>query len=251
MLGVAHRLPYALKPLMRVLRRPVKYRHQTPIDLTIWGLKLRLMPRGNLSEQKLYSAPQLFDRMEFAVMRRLLEPGAVMVDVGANAGAYSLWAHHCMAGRGRIIAVEPDPEMRRRLGYNIATNSLTTIEVHPIALSDHEGSAILHVNERQRGANSLERKDSGREGLRVPVTSLVGLLERCGVEKVDVLKLDIEGHETVVLGHFISHVPERLLPRAVICEFKPETRGEIEALMGRRQFALSGTSRQNFIFERS
>ena len=34
------------------------------------------------------------------------------VDIGANAGIYSFWAHRCMGGNGRILAVEPDPEMR-------------------------------------------------------------------------------------------------------------------------------------------
>jgi len=112
-LGIAHRLPYLLKPLTKILRRPAKYLARTPLDLVIWGLKLRLLPRGNLSEQKFYTAPQLFDPDEFAVLARVLATGGVFVDVGANAGIYSYWATQCMTKGGRILAVEPDPEMRR------------------------------------------------------------------------------------------------------------------------------------------
>lgn len=251
MLAVAHRLPRWLKPVTRALRRPVKYHHPTPLDLTIWGLRLRLLPRGNASEQKLLSAPQLFDPEEFRLVRRLLLRGGVMVDVGANAGAYSFWADRCMDGRGRVIAVEPDPEMRRRLAFNIATNGLTGIEVHPLALSDHDGTAVLQVNPGQRGTNTLEPGQVGRTGVTVPVVTLTALLDRCGVTSVDVLKLDIEGHEPAVLRHFLTHAPDSLLPRAVISEFKPDTQTEILALMRGRGYVPRETTRMNFIFERT
>ena len=45
-LAVSHRLPPALSALTKLLRRPVKYGWATPLDLEVWGLKLRLLPRG-------------------------------------------------------------------------------------------------------------------------------------------------------------------------------------------------------------
>ncbi len=101
-LALSHRMPAALSSLTKLLRRPVKYGWATPLDLEIWGLKLRLLPRGNMSEQKLYTSPKLFDRREFVLLAQRLKPGGVFVDVGANAGIYSFWAHRCMQGRGRI-----------------------------------------------------------------------------------------------------------------------------------------------------
>ena len=76
-LALAHTLPPALSALTKLLRRPVKYGVTTPLDLAVWGLKLRLLPRGNMSEQKLYTAPQLFDRDEFALLAQRLKPGGI------------------------------------------------------------------------------------------------------------------------------------------------------------------------------
>lgn len=250
LLAIAHRLPRWLKPVTRLLRRQMYYHYHAPLDLTIWGLRLRLLPRGNLSEQKLLSAPQLFDFKEFRLIRQVLRPGGVMVDVGANAGAYSFWADRCMDGKGRVLAVEPDPEMRRRLAFNLATNGTTGIAVYPVALSDREGTAILQVNPGARGTNTLEASVRGKETITVPVTTLTTLLADAGVTSVDVLKLDIEGHEPTVLGHFLEHAPDSLLPRVVISEFKHDTQAAIVALMRKRGYESYRKTRMNFMFER-
>lgn len=254
-LKLAHAMPPSLSALTKLLRRPVKYGVTTPLDLEVWGLKLRLLPRGNMSEQKLYTAPQLFDRDELALLQRRLKPGGVFVDVGANAGVYSFWAHRCMQGRGRIVAVEPDPEMRRRLEFNARGNGLTDIELCPVALSDHEGQAELQVNPRQRGQNTLdlgEAKRAGgeRQSLTVPLTTLLALLQGKGIAKVDVLKIDIEGHEPPVLRHFLTHAPESMWPGAVISEFKDQTASDILGLFEQRGYRRRETTKLNFILER-
>lgn len=256
LLRLAHAMPPALGPLTKALRRPAKYQVQTPLDLLIWGLKLRLLPRGNISEQKLFTAPQLFDREELALMARRLGHGGVFVDIGANAGIYSFWAHRCMEGQGRILAVEPDPEMRRRIEFNLATNGLTDIELLPVAVSDHEGVADLHVNPRQRGTNTLERAEAERAGggrvtIRVPVTTLLALMQERGLGRIDVLKIDIEGHEPPVLRHFLTHAPEAMWPGAVISEFKEETAGDILDILRACGYRRRKTTKLNFIFERS
>lgn len=235
-LALSHRMPAALSALTKLLRRPVKYGWATPLDLEIWGLKLRLLPRGNMSEQKLYTSPRLFDRDEFALLAQRLKPGGVFVDVGANAGIYSFWAHCCMQGAGRIVAVEPDPEMRRRLTFNMRSNGITDIDLCPVALSDHEGTAELHVDPTQRGTNTLDAVEAERAGvprklLNVPVTTLLALLQGQHIARVDVLKIDIEGHEEPVLLHFFSHAPETLWPATLIIEIKePATNRTLELL---------------------
>jgi FkbM family methyltransferase len=254
-LALAHAMPPALGGLTTLLRRPVKYRATTPLDLDIWGLKLRLLPRGNHTDQEIYTAPQLFDREELALLRDRLRPGGVFVDVGANAGIYSFWAHLCMQGQGRILAVEPDPEMRRRLAFNAQSNGLGTIDLCPLALSDHEGEAELRINLRQRGQNTLEAAEASRTGdphqvLKVPLTTLVALLASKDIDHVDVLKIDIEGHEPPVLRHFLTHAPESLWPGAVISEFKADTAADILGLLAERGYRRRKTTRRNFILER-
>jgi FkbM family methyltransferase len=255
LLALAHAVPPPLARLVLLLRRPVKYGVHTPLDVTVWGLKLRLLPRGNMSEQKLLFAPQLFDRTELALLRGTLRPGGCFVDIGANAGVYSFWARRCMGASGRVLAVEPDPEMRRRMAFNVAGNALPGIEVAPLALSDHAGEAELWVDPGQRGQNTLEAGEAARAGgarhkVKVALATLPELLRERGIERVDALKIDIEGHEPPVLRHFFDHAPPALWPALVITEFKPATAAGIEALFTARGYRRRTTTDLNFVFER-
>lgn len=258
LLRACHAVPGGVPALHRLviwLRRPVKYGVAHPLDVTQWGLKLRLLPRGNMSDAKLLFAPQFFDRAELLWLARVLQPGSVFVDVGANAGIYSFWAHHCMQGRGRIVAVEPDPEMRRRLRFNLDSNGLDDVHVAPVALSDRQGTAELFVNLAQRGENTLaleEARAAGgeRSALTVALDTLLHLLQSRGVTRVDALKIDIEGHEPPVLRHFYAHAPESLWPRLVIVEHKPKTSAPLAELFAACGYTLQLATALNWVFER-
>ena len=235
LLAASQRVPRVLRRLVFLLRRPIKYGVHHALDVTVWNLRLRLLPRGNMSEIKLLFAPQLFDRDELALLGACLPAGGVFVDVGANAGVYTFWALHCVQSSGRVIAVEPDPEMRRRLAFNLRSNSADNVEICPVALSDADGEGELLINPSQRGENTLAHDEARRAGgervvHRVPLRTLVGLLAERGVERVDALKIDIEGHEPAVLGHFFAHAPRTLWPRLAITEYKPSTAAAIETL---------------------
>lgn len=236
-LGLAHDVPagWPLAPrLVKVLRRPIKYGRQACYDVTIWGLKLRLTPYGNNSESKLLYAPQLFDSMERDFLTARLRPGATFIDIGANVGSYTYWACHCLAGHGRIVAFEPDDEMRARLEFNLRTNEISQVEVVAEALSDHAGTAVLHINRLQRGENTLEASQAAVVGgdrvtQTVRVGTLLNRLQVLGVTRVDALKIDIEGHEMPVLRHFFEHASQSLWPRAMLAEHKHDS----EDLVGR------------------
>ncbi|MDA8646659.1 FkbM family methyltransferase [Porticoccaceae bacterium] len=254
LLKIAHRVPVSMAFLTKPLRRPIKYYLTTPIDLTIWGFKLRLLPRGNMSEQKLYTAPQLFDREELSALKRCLSPGSVFIDVGANIGIYSYWAHKCMQGNGSIIAVEPDSEMRQRLAFNATNNNMTNIEISPVALSDREATAEFYINSNQRGENTLDAEEAARAGgtrstQTVQLMPLITLIEKYKLRKIDALKIDIEGHEPTVLKHFLTNAPQSLWPKLVISEFKHQTAKDILELFKERGYRQRTTTKLNFILE--
>lgn len=241
LLAASHRVPHALRRLVLLLRWPIKYRVRHALDSRIWNVKLRLLPRGNMSEVKLLFAPQLFDRDELALLGAALPAGGVFVDIGANAGAYTFWALRCVQAAGRVLAVEPDPEMRRRLAFNLRSNGIGNVELCPVALSDVDGEGELLIRPSQRGQNTLARDEAARAGghrvlHRVPLRTLLGLLEERGVARIDALKIDIEGHEPAVLGHFFAHAPRTLWPGLAITEYKSSTAAAIEQLFVTRGY---------------
>lgn len=251
-LRLGQMLPAWAGPLNKVARHPVKYWLDTPVDLRIWGLKLRLSPRGNISEQKLYSAPALFDRAEFAALKQVLGQGGTFADIGANAGIYSLWAHVASQGRARVLGFEPDPEMRRRLAFNLASNGIQSITLLPWALSDADGTARFWINDGQRGTNSLEAPSGPvqRRAVDVQIRTLTGVLAEEGVTRLDAMKIDVEGHEPQVLGHFFAHAPQELWPRLLICEVQHLSDGTRGAFVPQDHYVLAARTGLNAIWRR-
>lgn len=226
MLSMAHAVPAhwpGARKLIQALRNPIKHGGQPCYDVTIWGLRMRLSDRGNRSERRLLLAPQLFDPEERAFVAAHLQPGGCFVDIGANAGTFTFWAHRCMQGRGRIVAFEPDPEMHARLRFNLEANRLDHVALEAVALSDHAGTATLYVDRSQRGRNTLdasmaEATGGDRVAQTVALDTLWSRLQALGVDAIDVLKIDIEGHELPVLRHFFANAPRPAWPKALISE---------------------------------
>lgn len=248
--GLSARVPFLYR-IALLLRRPLKYGSTHAFDVDVWGLRLRLLPRGNISEAKVLFTPQFFDRAELDWLASHLHSTGTFIDIGANAGAYSFAMRSRFGGDIRILAVEPDPEMRRRIAFNLATNDIRNIEVCPVALSDKQGEAQLELSVTQRGQNALVDAPSGGANIvTVPLDTLASLLQSRGINSVDALKIDVEGHEIRVLGHFFANAPQNLWPKAIVTEYKGDTSAEILRILGGSGYVQVRTTKLNWLFER-
>jgi FkbM family methyltransferase len=122
----------------------------------------------------------------------------VVFDVGANAGIYSLAA---LATQPDAIvhAFEPTPEIAARLRETAKLNGLDRLHVHEVAVSSENGFATLKRCRGELGTNegmNFIAPDGGPcSAERVKTVSLDQFCQRNSVEYVDLLKLDIQGHE--------------------------------------------------------
>ena len=90
----------------------------------------------------------------------------------------------------------------------------------PVALSDFEGDATLVIDAYQRGQNSLRDGQAASAGQsQVPVTTLLALCAAQGITQIRAMKIDVEGHEPRILGHFFEHAPVTLWPKAMVIEY--------------------------------
>jgi len=192
-----------------------------PVDGQRLGSKMRLNPVGNASERRLLVCPQFFDAEVLALLATRITPDFVFIDIGANAGTYSLFVAGRAGSNARILAVEPNPGARERLTCNLALNNYHCVEVVPAALGPAAGEVELVVNPRNMGASSIlgdwdRTKDS--YSVRVPCETLQGLVERKGLSRIDALKIDVEGAEDQVLVPFLESTEPELRPRFLITE---------------------------------
>ena len=171
----------------------------------------------------------------------LPERGAVVLDVGANIGLFTLFLIH-KYGRTRFAAIhlfEPNPDTYARLVRNLAANGLDgpggLCTAHMVALSDRAGTIYM---ESPHGYSVLNMvSDTGT----VPVAcdTLDAFAAARGIRDIDLFKVDVEGHEMPLL----RGAPQTLArSRTLFVEVKRECLPEFEALAAATGFAE--TSRQ-------
>jgi FkbM family methyltransferase len=192
-----------------------------PVDIESLGAKMRLYPFNNVAEKRLLFTPQYFDPRERALLAQRLRDDFVFLDIGASVGGYALFLAAQGGARARILAVEPLPEVFERLVYNIDQNDFAHVKAVSCALADRDGEIALFVNSSNRGETSVRviSADARETQLRVPAKTLLSLLREEGYERVDAIKLDIEGAEDLVLDPFFRDAPRALWPRLIIMEF--------------------------------
>ena len=142
--------------------------------------------------------------MAFRAMSALARPATVAIDVGANIGVFTYLLSRLVGPSGRVHAIEPDPVSVARLKR--MQRALHNVTVHPIAASDQNGSATLHVpllqSKRIGALASLSRPREGAaaeyDDVSIQVEPLDSILSAAdGV--VEFIKIDVEGHEMGVL----------------------------------------------------
>jgi FkbM family methyltransferase len=129
-------------------------------------------------------------------------PDTVFVDVGANIGYFTVLAGASIrnVGKGRVIAVEPNPDCLPLLKRNLIINwSMCPIDIHTVAAGEAPGDAWLaYPPERTANAHvSTPGQDvEGERRRQVRIEPLDALVPEALA--VDILKIDVEGHEISV-----------------------------------------------------
>ena len=137
------------------------------------------------------------------LLRRLIPADAVVLDIGAHAGQFAkLFAR--LAPRGRVYAFEPSPYALSILRLAVRTSGLKNIIIEPLGLSDTPGAARLTTPIKRRGDVGFglaHLGDADRPGAHVEhEVRLTTLDQACGgLERLDFIKIDIEGWELSAL----------------------------------------------------
>lgn len=145
-----------------------------------------------------------YEPNEMHAVASTLRPGMCFVDVGANAGLFTLLAAAAVGPSGAVHAFEPSPRERAHLQSNIELNSLKNVHVYPVALGSAAQTASLSVSDREHpGQNTLGgfsyRETSQAYSIEVSVETLDQVVERESVNRIDLMKIDVEGSETAVI----------------------------------------------------
>jgi FkbM family methyltransferase len=163
--------------------------------------------------------PGAYERWETRVVRRLLRPGMCFVDVGANVGYFTLLAARRVGPTGQVFAVEPSTYAADQLSRTILANAIPNIRLERCALGRREGEVILY--DAMVGNHSPTMLgEPGCPGRAVPVRTLDGCVLDWAIDRIDLLKIFVEGYEPEVFAGATRTLVEGRL-RAILCEFNP------------------------------
>lgn len=232
-----------------VLRKTVLSSGPATVDATVDGLKMRLYMKDNVSERKFLFMPQFFDSFERGLLKKELQAGCTFVDIGANAGIYTLTAAAIVGASGHVLSVEPNPAVLDRLKFNMSLNGFEhCVQVEQSCVSDAEGTVELTLDDTNLGGSSIVAERSSRK-ISVSAYPLATILAKHNLARIDALKIDIEGAEDQALIPFFAAAPKTLFPRILILENSSrQWKQDLPAALQNAGYALLRETRMNFVY---
>jgi FkbM family methyltransferase len=135
------------------------------------------------------------------LLARIIKPGDICLDIGANFGYYSILMSELTGDTGKTISIEPNPAICEMLRTTAFING-NKFEVVQAAISDKAGEATLTVTDRELGGGTIKPNEliPGRTQVKVKTLTVDELVQEHSLIRVDVVKVDVEGMEPVVLA---------------------------------------------------
>lgn len=195
--AAAHAVPYLATRYL--LRRPTICRRV--FDYT---LELDARDPGISKTLAMFGKRELEHR---AILTSVLRPGMTCWDIGANIGYYAVMEARLVGQTGKVYAVEPAPANVDLLRRNVARNGVAgVVDVIPGAVSNRDGTATFHLS-TMSNVHSFH-PTSFRTGERVASMTGTTIAVQTfdvptflrGRRPVDLVRMDIEGHEVEVFG---------------------------------------------------
>lgn len=190
------------------------------VNVSPWGARLFLPPQWRGAGTTMIFAVRGHYERELTYLRHFISPGMVVVDGGANCGIYSVAAGKLVGPSGRVIAFEPGAKAFSVLSRNIHLNHLRNVRAYCAALSDKDGTARLYHH--MHGPNSFSLafpKKAVLDSEEVVTRTLDEVIREEGLDRVGLIKLDVEGAEELALRG-AAQVTARFRP-TIIFEANP------------------------------
>ncbi len=192
-------------PLKAIIKRLV-WRTRWLFDKSPWILTL---PNGyKIETPKIgtgaliyylgYSEPEIANFINY-----YLKPGMNFVDIGAHLGEYSLLASSVVNNNGKVYAFEPNPNIIPFLVSNIKRNSVKNVVVNNSAVSSIDGQVILHIH-KESSMSSIKKVEIQNTNVFISEVSVSTICLNSyffnSSEKIDIIKVDVEGAELDVIN---------------------------------------------------
>jgi FkbM family methyltransferase len=132
------------------------------------------------------------------IFNKVLQPGDIVIDVGANIGYFTLLSAKLVGWRGKVYAFEPEFDNMKALLHNAELNHLENIKPYRVAAGDKAVRAVFHTSSTESAKHSLI-KTKDHDGSTVVNIIRIDDALSYGITGIKLLKTDTEGNELAVL----------------------------------------------------
>ena len=152
---------------------------------------------GVITELLYVNEPLVRDKkgFEYETLKKFTEqvrPNDTILDIGANIGLFSILGSKLVGTQGKVISFEPSRNTFEACKQNLALNGCSNVKIEQLALGDTEGSIFMGKADND-ALNFVDPNNANGE--EVPLKTLDNYLKINGIQKVDFIKIDIEGAE--------------------------------------------------------
>ena len=197
------------------------------------GVGLMQLEPWDMIDSRIY----FFDVWEPAVsrfMRDRVKPGAVVADIGANIGYYTLLLSRAVGPTGHVYAIEPSPQIRLRLEDALTRNAVTNVTIVPYGISDRTERRAFTISAANLGASHFgEPSEDGLE-----LRRLADVIPADQLARLSFIKIDVEGMEGAVMRDIATLLPA--LPQELTLCAELRMNAELRAIL--EDFRKAGMS---------
>ncbi len=163
------------------------------------GLRMRLRI-DDWVQKKIY-INGYYELNETNKWQEIVKGKKCIMDIGGNVGYYSILASPLIAINGKIFLFEPVAENIEFITHNLSLNKISNIQIERKIVSDEVGLGEIHVGESENlGMSSLyDHKHISGKIEKIEKIDIDTFVEKNGIDSIDAVKIDVEGHELSVL----------------------------------------------------
>lgn len=203
---------------------------------TPWGNVMEIDTNETIGNS-IYST-RIYDLALSETLWRLIEPGHFVLDVGANIGFITSLCSYKTGPQGKVWSFEPNPIVLSRLTKNIRHNQYPNTTLYPFALSDSNKEGYLELPETfsyNQGVAYVKNGTHSTDAIKIDLRKLDDMIDPGTI--INVLKIDVEGHELTVLKGAEQMIQNKQITNIVYEDHEPYP-SEIAAFLAHKGYTI-------------
>lgn len=184
-----------------VKKRNLEFKQERIIQVNDYRMKIIPNDKGISSELMIYGN---HEPLTTQIISKELNNGMNCLDIGSNIGYYALLESKKIGQSGNVWAIEPSPENFSTLIENIKLQDNKNVKAFNFAIGDQNGEIEFIISKKSNWSKIKEENDPielGDKIIKVPLKTLDSFSEENNFEKIDLLRMDVEGYENkIILG---------------------------------------------------